>query len=80
MIITAKEINKQTACIFYRFNNLIFHGGPGSTLEMRVFSERSLMNELEKSGFKNVAIYGQPFLEYGINWGVDWSLPIAARL
>ena len=62
------------------FDNLIFHGGPGSTLEMRVFSEKSLMDELNKSGLKNIKIYNEPYLRYGIYWNVGWSLPIAARL
>jgi len=62
------------------FNDLIFHGGPGSTLEMRVFSEKSLMKELSDAGFNNIKVYGEPYLKYGIYWGdVSWSLPIAAR-
>jgi len=62
------------------FDDLIFHGGPGSTLEMRVFSEKSLMNELSRAGLNNVKVYSEPFLKYGIFWGdVNWSLPIAAR-
>lgn len=62
------------------FDNLIFHGGPGSTLEMRVFSEQSLMNEFSKANFKQVKVYGEPYFKYGIYWGnVNWSLPIAAR-
>jgi len=62
-----------------QFDNLVFHGGPGSTLEMRVFSEKSLMRELANSGFGQVRIYRQPHLKYGIFWDVGWSLPIAAR-
>ena len=61
------------------FKDLVFHGGPGSTLEMRVFSEKSLMNEFSKSGFNNVKIYRDSFLKYGIYMNVNWSLPIAAR-
>lgn len=62
------------------FDDLIFHGGPGSTLEMRVFCEKSLMKELSDAGFKNVKVYDEPYLKYGIDWGdVTWSLPIAAR-
>jgi SAM-dependent methyltransferase len=36
------------------FLELIFHGGAGATLEYRVFSETSLRDNLEKSGFKNI--------------------------
>lgn len=62
------------------YNNLVFHGGPGSTLEMRVFSEKSLMNELKKANFSYVKIYNEAFLPYGIYWDkINWSLPIAVR-
>lgn len=62
------------------FNNLVFHGGPGSTLEMRVFSATSLMKEFSDAGFNNVKVYDEPYLKYGIHWGdTTWSLPIAAR-
>lgn len=36
------------------FLELVFHGGAGTTLEYRVFSETSLRDNLEKSGFKNI--------------------------
>jgi len=36
------------------FNDLVFHGGAGATLEYRVFSETSLRNYLEESGFTNI--------------------------
>lgn len=62
------------------FDNLVFHGGPGSTLEMRVFSEWSLLNELSRAGFANVRIYQESDLQHGIHWPNNWSLPIAARV
>lgn len=61
------------------FDNLVFHGGAGSTLEMRVFSEPSLIEEFKNAGLKNVKIYQAPVFEYGIYWHNDWSLPISAR-
>lgn len=61
------------------FSDLVFHGGPGSTLEMRVFSEASLLEELEKAGFKEVKIRKEPYFERGIYWHDDWSLPVTAR-
>jgi len=72
-----KDVDKNG--VLREFDDLIFHGGPGSTLEMRVFSEKSLMRELENSGFDYIKIYKEPFLKYGIHWDVDWSLPIAVR-
>lgn len=35
------------------FEHLIFHGGPGSTLEMRMFGEGDLLNMLKFAGFKS---------------------------
>ena len=61
------------------FDNLVFHGGAGATLEMRVFSESSLREEFAKAGFNNITIYREPDFDHGIYWPNDWSLPIAAR-
>lgn len=62
------------------FDNLVFHGGPGSTLEMRIFSEWSLLNELSLAGFEDVQIYSGPDLQHGIYWANKWSVPVAARI
>jgi SAM-dependent methyltransferase len=62
------------------YRNLVFHGGPGATLELRVFSEPSLLEELGRAGFGYVKIYDEPCHEFGIVWENDWSLPIAARV
>lgn len=61
------------------FDNLVFHGGPGETLEMRVFSEAGLMAELRSAGFREIEIQVAPVFEHGIWWAQDWSLPILAR-
>lgn len=63
------------------FKDLIFHGGPGSTLEMRVFSEQSLIKELKNAGFNSIKILSEPFMKYGIFSGDElWSLPIIASV
>ena len=66
------------------FDNLTFHSGFderfGVTLEMRIFSESSLMEEFEKAGFKKVKIYKESIFDYGICWENDVSLPIALRI
>lgn len=62
------------------FNDLVFHGGPGSTLEMRVFSESSMLHELTEAGFENITIYSDPDLRHGIYWQNKWSVPLAARV
>ena len=61
------------------FDNLVFHGGPGSTLEMRVFCEAVLLDHLKKSGFAQIKVHRQPCFGFGVVWLQDWSLPITAR-
>ena len=60
------------------FDGLVFHGGPGSTLEMRVFSERGLRRELEAAGFCEVTFHREPCFEHGIYWRDPWSVPVTA--
>ncbi len=62
-----------------RFDQLIFHGGEGSTLEMRMFSRTSLLRELKHAGFNQISIYGKPLLKHGIYWPNPASVPLAAR-
>lgn len=61
------------------FDQLVFHGGEGETLEMRVFSESGVQDELRRAGFSDIRIHGQSCPEFGIYWPQDWSLPISAR-
>lgn len=70
---TTKTGVKQT------FTNLIFHGGPGSTLEMRVFAESDLVRHLTESGFDEITIHSTPDFPHGIWWAEPWSWPITAR-
>ena len=62
------------------FDDLVFHGGPGSTLEMRLFSEWSVLRELESAGFHDVTIYSGSDLRHGIHWVNKFSMPMAARM
>ena len=52
------------------FNNLCFHGGPGNVLEMRVFSKKSIIAFLTKSGFIDIIFYeiNEDMNKYGIFW------------
>lgn len=63
-----------------RFDDLCFHGGPGTTLEMRLFSEASLIRELVAAGFNDITVYSEPHLDLGIQWPNGCSIPIAARV
>lgn len=61
------------------FSDLVFHGGPGTTLEMRLFSRSGLIRELQNAGFADIQVFEAPVLEYGIVHWHPWSLPIVAR-
>lgn len=59
--------------------DLVFHGGPGSTLEMRLFSRDSLLAELASAGFRDIRIADEDMPEIGVIWPCHWSLPVLAR-
>ncbi|MEO8098966.1 MAG: methyltransferase domain-containing protein [Acidobacteriota bacterium] len=61
------------------FENLCFHGGDGSTLEMRVFTEDKLKAILTAAGFSEVRIASEDIPEFGVLHTEQWSLPIVAR-
>jgi SAM-dependent methyltransferase len=61
------------------FDNLVFHGGEGSTVEMRVFNEKALRQMLAEAGFSSIRIAGEARPEFGVFPDHPWSLPIAAR-
>ena len=50
------------------YDNLVFHGGEGTTLEMRVFCEADVLSRLAQSGFENIKVYDQPQLAIGYYW------------
>jgi len=49
-----------------RREDLCFHGGDGLTLEMRIFSRKSLLALLAKAGFEVQKVYETSIREYGI--------------
>jgi SAM-dependent methyltransferase len=61
------------------FENLSFHGGDGSTLEMRVFSETSLKETVAAAGFTGMRIASEDVPEFGVLHGETWSLPMVGR-
>jgi SAM-dependent methyltransferase len=61
------------------FDDLVFHGGPGSTLEMRVFSLQSLLAEFNDAGFSDVRVCGSDEPQWGIYWRSPFSVPLVAR-
>ncbi len=67
------------------FRNLVFHGGPGSTLEMRVFTKESVVDHLRNAGFIDIKFHDDwsDMNKYGIFWSPrndhNWSLVITAK-
>ena len=51
--------------------NLVFHGGPGSTLEMRIFAHASLMEHFRIAGFTTIQM-AEDYPAWGIA-EVPWS-------
>lgn len=70
-------VNRKIDGQYEVFDELVFHGGRGSTLEMRIFGQDDLVNHLEKAGFV-VRFAGDPYPRFGIVWAVPWSLPLIA--
>jgi SAM-dependent methyltransferase len=60
------------------FDDLVFHGGPGSTLEMRLFSRAALERAFAAAGFARVRIAAEPCPRFGIEWPEPWSVPMVA--
>jgi SAM-dependent methyltransferase len=82
-------INREPDGTLWARDDLTFHGGPGSTLEMRVFGRAALLNHLRAAGFKDIIEYSDPVLVIGYFWPThsmnggtgarDLSYIIAAR-
>ena len=50
------------------FTGLTFHGGPGTTVEFRLFGTDSLSLECARAGFDPVRIHDETVEEFGIYW------------
>jgi len=61
------------------FENLIFHGGVGATLEMRVFSKPALERTLQEAGFSRIDFVDEPCPRFGIVRPEPSGVPIVAR-
>ena len=72
-------VNRTRDGIEQRFQDLVFHGGPGSTLEMRLFSMSSLIREIAKVGFVDILVHEHDRPEFGIIWKTKYSMPISMR-
>jgi len=71
-------INRRTDGEYEVFDGIVFHGGAGQTLEMRIFSESDIVRRLQRSGFEGIVIHRGNDPAVGIIHREDWSLPITA--
>ena len=60
------------------FDDLVFHGGQGATLERRVFSEADLRAGLAAAGLTSVRFEVTGSRQFGVDFSYPWSLPIIA--
>ena len=60
------------------FDDLVFHGGHGATLERRVFSESDLRAGLAAAGLASVRFEVTGSRQFGVDFSYPWSLPIIA--
>lgn len=59
-------VNRRRDRTFEVYDKLTWHGGEGSTLELRVFAEADLLKILADTGFKDIKIWHEDAPEYGI--------------
>lgn len=72
-------VNRTVAGELQAMDHLVFHGGPGETLEMRVYSKPDLEENFRTAGFEDIEVAElETSLEYGICWGA-WSRGFVVR-
>lgn len=76
---TAALVNRRRDGTLEIRDDLIFHGGPGSTLEMREFGSTALREKLIAAGFLDVDFFSDNLPEKGILFDGDVSQPFLAR-
>ena len=71
-------VSRSTDGRYEVFDQLAFHGGHGSTLEMRLFSETDLRAKLLAAGFTNLRFDSTGSPAFGVVYSGLYSLPIIA--
>ncbi len=61
-------VNRDEAGELQVYDNLIFHGGEGATLEMRLYCEADILSRLVHAGFEEIHVHDQPQLSLGYYW------------
>jgi SAM-dependent methyltransferase len=71
--------NVTRAGVEQEFTDLVFHGGPGETLELRLFGLDDVLGSLAAAGFCDVRVRREPNVEHGVWWPGPDGWPITAR-
>jgi len=72
-------VNRKKDRTLETYENLVFHGGIGATLEMRLFAQADLVRKLKGAGFSDVVLQMEPVERFGIVFDGPWSRPLVAR-
>lgn len=73
-------VNRTADGRLQEFGDLVFHGGPGETLEMREFSIHHLERALREAGFGRIEIHAAPDFRHGVYWSREYSVPVIATV
>ncbi len=69
-------LNRTREGLLERFESLVFHGGAGQTLEMRVFSLAAIRRHAAESGFSKIDVLDAPVWRFGSYDPDPWSRPM----
>lgn len=61
-------VNRDSCGALQVYDNPIFHGGEGATLELRLFCEDDILSRLGRAGFKNILVHELALLPIGYYW------------
>jgi len=67
-------VNRDRAGRYTVYDDLVFHGGEGATLEMRIYCEADVLARLHDAGFVDIQVHDRPDLDIGYYWP-----PLAGR-
>ncbi len=73
-------VNRTAEGRIEEFDDLVFHGGPGETLEMRLFAMNDLERNLRRAGFSAIEICAQPDFRHGVYWQRPYDVPVVASV
>ena len=72
-------VNRDQTGAYSVHTGLVFHGGPGDTLEMRIFSRADTLRWLAQAGFVDVVVHEGAAPQWGVIPPHHHGLPITAR-